>query len=595
MVTSFLLSVLPPHAPFSDEDIQRLDTLLARSSVAQRAWLSGFLAGFDFRSGETDGKSGDSAPATVAAPISLMVLYASESGNAEKLAASLAKQARKKGFRAQLTDMADLEPGDIAGAGALAVIAATWGEGEPPSRAARAYHALMANDAPRLDGVPFAVLALGDSAYPDFCATGAALDSRLEALGGHRVMERVDCDLDFALPAKEWADAVLQALKPADGSSFSIGATLEAVSPETAFAADLDGSATVEARVQAHVNLNSSRSEKETVHLELEFDNVPAYEPGDALEIFVRNDPALACEVAAAAGLSGEAELVEQLEAGRDITTLSVKTLAVYAGMIGNEELAALAASPDARMWVRGRQLIDLLAAYPAALLPDQLLSLTRLLAPRSYSIASSLRETPNEAHLLVAAVRYDSHGRRRHGVASTYVADRLRRGGNLTVRLKPNRHFRLPETDRDIIMVGPGTGVAPFRSFVQERRALGASGRNWLFFGDRTSSHDFLYQLEWQDALADGSLAALDVAFSRDAPEKVYVQDRLWQRRRRLVEWLENGACFYVCGDASRMAKDVRAALVRIAADVKALSEDKAQTWIGELERERRYLLDVY
>jgi sulfite reductase (NADPH) flavoprotein alpha-component len=279
----------------------------------------------------------------------------------------------------------------------------------------------------------------------------------------------------------------------------------------------------------------------------------------------------------------------------RDITTLSTATLEKFATSLGHAGVRQLVDEGHARSWVAGRQLIDLLATYPAKLSAEQLTALTRTLPPRAYSIASSRKEIADEAHLLVAAVRYESHGRARAGVASTYVADRLKTGASVRVRLKPNKHFRLPDPATDIIMVGPGTGVAPFRAFVQERRAVGASGRNWLFFGDRRYTHDFLYQLEWQDALQDGSLARIDVAFSRDTPQKIYVQHRLWECRRDLIEWLDNGASFYVCGDANAMAKDVRAALVRAHADVKALSPEAAEAAVATLERDRRYLQDVY
>jgi sulfite reductase (NADPH) flavoprotein alpha-component len=290
--------------------------------------------------------------------------------------------------------------------------------------------------------------------------------------------------------------------------------------------------------------------------LGLGFDGAaPAYEPGDSLELFPEK----------------------------------------FAAATGHAGVRALLADGGTRAWIDGRQLVDLLEEHPAGLAPDDLLALTRPLPPRAYSIASSRREVGDEAHLLVAAIRYERHGRARAGVASTFVADRLKAGASVKVRLKPNRHFRLPDPATDIIMVGPGTGVAPFRAFVQERRATGASGRNWLFFGDRRFTHDFLYQLEWQEALADGSLNRLDLAFSRDAPQKVYVQHRLWEHRRELVEWLDGGARLYVCGDAKAMAKDVRAALVATHAEVKALSKDAAEAAVAALERDRRYLQDVY
>jgi sulfite reductase (NADPH) flavoprotein alpha-component len=279
----------------------------------------------------------------------------------------------------------------------------------------------------------------------------------------------------------------------------------------------------------------------------------------------------------------------------RDIGTLSLKTLETYAASTGHQHVKLLIASGAAKTWIAGRQLIDLMEHCPIALSAEQLRALTRPLAPRIYSIASSRREVGQEAHLLISAVRYETHGRARKGVASTDVAERLKKGSRLRVKLRPNKHFALPATDRDIIMIGPGTGVAPFRAFVQERRATGATGRSWLFFGDRSFTHDFLYQLEWQDALADGSLTRMDVAFSRDQPEKVYVQDRLWERRHDVVGWLDDGAFLYVCGDAKSMAKDVRTALVGAYADVKGLAPDAAERAVAELERNKRYQQDVY
>ncbi len=351
----------------------------------------------------------------------------------------------------------------------------------------------------------------------------------------------------------------------------------------------------VEAEIAEKINLNSSRSEKETVHLELALPAGFSYQPGDSLDVYPQNDPAYVDGLLQASGLSGDAALRGKLIGSRDVTTLSLKTLQNFVAATSHADAKALLDSGDAPSWIAGRQLIDLVAAFPAALSADALEKITRPLGPRAYSIASSQREVADEAHLLVAAVRYDSFGRQRAGVASSHVAERLNKGGRLRVKLRPNRHFALPAPDRDIVMVGPGTGVAPFRAFVQERRATAASGRSWLFFGDRRFTHDFLYQLEWQDALADGALTRMDVAFSRDAPEKVYVQHRMWDERRDLVDWLDNGAYFYVCGDANRMAKDVRKTLVRALADVRGLEPDAAEAAVRELEKSRRYLQDVY
>jgi sulfite reductase (NADPH) flavoprotein alpha-component len=577
-------ALLPRTAPFGADDIASLDRVLSAASPVQRAWLAGFLAGVDAASQPAPAQP-QGRPAEP-----LTILFASESGNAERVAQDAAKLARKSGFRPKIVDFADLEVGTLKDAGRLIVIASTWGEGEPPSRAIRAYAELMGPAAPPLDGVTFGVLALGDTAYAEFCAIGKAIDTRLAELGGTRAVERVDCDLDFAKPAAAWVKSAIDTLTPAE----TIG---NVVSVD--FGARGGGEVSrepVTAEVVEHVNLNSSRSDKETVHLVLGFDGaVPAYEPGDSLDLFPENDPALVDAVLAATGLAGDDGLRRSLASERDITTLSVPGMEKYAAASGHPGVRSLIADGDARAWVQGRQLIDLLDAYPAALTADGLLALTRPLPPRAYSIASSRAEVGDEAHLLIAAVRYEAHGRARAGVASTFVADRLKAGASVRVALKPNKHFRLPDPATDIIMVGPGTGVAPFRAFVQERRASGASGRNWLFYGDRRFTHDFLYQLEWQDALADGSLARLDLAFSRDAPEKVYVQDQLWRQRRDVVDWLEGGARLYVCGDAKAMAKDVRATLARIFADVKGLAPDAAEAIVATLERDKRYLQDVY
>jgi sulfite reductase (NADPH) flavoprotein alpha-component len=473
------------------------------------------------------------------------------------------------------------------------VIAATWGEGDPPGRAAAGYAALMADGAPRLDGVEFAVLALGDTAYVEFCAVGKAIDARLEALGGKRVAERADLDLDFAEPAARWIDGAVTALAPKADAAGAAGGQVIEVDFGAAAEPNLGP---FEAEVTAHIDLNSSRSEKETIHLELSFDGkAPAYNPGDSLDLFPQNDPDYVEQLLKAAGLASDAALREEFIKDRDVTTLSLKTVESYAAATGHQYVKALISSGEAREWIAGRQLIDLIEQFPIALTAEQLRSLTRPLAPRAYSIASSRREVGDEAHLLVSAVRYDSHGRARKGVASSYVAERLKKGARVRVKLRPNKHFALPAADRDIIMVGPGTGIAPFRAFVQERRAAGATAKSWLFFGDRNYTHDFLYQLEWQDALKEGGLTRMDVAFSRDTPEKVYVQDRIWERRRDLVDWLEKGAYFYVCGDAKQMAKDVRATLVRAYADVKAIAPELAEKAVVELERGKRYLQDVY
>ncbi|MGQ4274597.1 diflavin oxidoreductase [Terrihabitans sp. B22-R8] len=578
---------IPSTAPFSEEDISLLNRVIAPSSPVQRAWLAGFLAGLDAGAGGAQ----QPAPARSSKPAEpLTIVFATESGNCEKLAADTAKAARKSGFKPTIIDMADLTPEDLTKAKKLLVIAATWGEGDPPARAVHAYEMLMSDAAPRIEGTQFGVLALGDTAYVDFCAIGRNLDERLEALGGTRIADRVDCDLDFAGPAAGWIEASLEKIAPAGAAD--AGHVIEVdFGARQAVASE----APISAEVVEHINLNSSRSDKETFHVAFGFEEPLPYEPGDALDIYPVNDPALADEILAATGHAGNGVLRDELIRDRDITTLSLKTLEKFVAATGDADIKALIDGNHARNWIAGRQLVDLVTAHPVPLSVEQVYDITRPLAPRAYSIASSRKEFEDEVHVLVAAVRYEAHGRARAGVASSYIADRLKRGSEVRVKLKPNKHFRLPEPDRDIIMVGPGTGVAPFRAFAQERRAIAAQGRNWLFFGDRRYTHDFLYQLDWQDLANDGYLHRIDVAFSRDQPHKVYVQDRLWARRHDLVDWLDGGAKFYVCGDAKNMAKDVRATLVKAFADVKALTPDAAEASVRALETEKRYLSDVY
>jgi sulfite reductase (NADPH) flavoprotein alpha-component len=576
---------IPKTAPFSEEDVALLNRVVGPANAVQRAWLAGFLAGVESATGQ---QAQPAAPARPAEP--LTIVYASESGNSEKLAGDIAKAARKNGLKPNVIDMADLDLAALTSAKKLVFIVATWGEGDPPARAVRAYNELMGEGAPRLDGVEFGVLALGDTAYAEFCAIGRKIDERLAALGGKRVVDRVDCDLDFAEPAVRWIGDAVKVLTPPNAGGRVIEVDFGG-KPAAPASTDI-----VEAEITEHVDLNSSRSDKETIHLALLFENgAPAYQPGDSLDLYPENDPDYVDELLKVAGLTGDEKLRNDFIKSRDVTTLSLKTVEAYAEKTGHHYVKALIADGQAREWIAGRQLIDLIATFPIALDAEKLRALTRPLAPRAYSIASSRREVGDEAHLLISAVRYESHGRARKGVASNYVAERLKKGGRVRVKLKPNKHFALPAPDRDVIMVGPGTGVAPFRAFVQERRATEASGRSWLFFGDRTFTHDFLYQLDWQDALKDGALTRMDVAFSRDTPEKIYVQHKLWDRRTELVEWLDGGAYFYVCGDAKAMAKDVRAALVRAFADVKSLTPEAAEQAVVTLEREKRYLQDTY
>src|SRR6185437_3155386 len=407
-----IIPTIPKTAPFGDEEIALLNRVVGPASTTQRAWLAGFLAGLESAAG---GAAQPAAPAHPAEPVT--ILYASESGNCERLANDFAKTARKNGLKPTLVDMADLDLSTLPGVKRLVVIAATWGEGDPPARAVRAFGELMSDNAPSLDGVEFGVLALGDTAYVEFCAIGKKIDERLEKLGAKRLVNRIDCDLDFAEPAGRWIADAVKTFAPADAASSKV-IEVDFTKPTTSPNLDI-----VEAEITEHINLNSSSSDKETIHLALSFDGVaPAYEPGDSLDVYAENDPAYVDELLKLSGLSGDDKLRGELTRSRDVTTLSLKTIETYAAQTGHQYVKALIADGQAREWIVGRQLIDLIATFPIALTAEHLRAVTRTLAPRAYSIASSRREVGEEAHLLVSAVRYETHGRARKGVASNFM-----------------------------------------------------------------------------------------------------------------------------------------------------------------------------
>jgi sulfite reductase (NADPH) flavoprotein alpha-component len=580
-----MTALLPKTAPFAIEEIEALNALVGHSSPLQRSWLSGFLAGVDAAYG--------SAQPPAAAPRArekLIVVYGSETGNAESLALKARKMAEKQGFDAKVLDMADATPETLASTKNLLVIASTWGEGDPPQRAAAFYKSLMAEGAPRLTGVRFAVLALGDTAYVNFCATGRAIDERLAALGATRVADRNELDLDFAKKAAAWIDGALATLAPAEPApatarvvhvDFKTGAHAEEPGDMV-----FDAETPLEAEVADIVNLNGTGSSSETWHVEFATDAAGwAYVPGDAIGVMAENDISLVNAILHVVGLGGNEELARRLVREYDVTTLTRPLIQAYAKLTGRTDMDALTAPDRFPAYALDRQIIDLLAEHQERLTAAQLAGLLRPLPPRLYSVASSLAAHPGETHLLVSAVRWHSHGRDRAGVASSWLAGR-QRGEPVKLFIKPNRHFRLPkDKNRPILMIAAGTGVAPFRAFLEERAAAGATGKSWLFFGARNYTTDFLYQLEWQDHLASGALSRIDVAFSRDQPEKIYVQHRLAERARELRDWVADGAHLYVCGDEKGMACDVEQALKA------AVGEEQ----LDELRRTGRYQRDVY
>lgn len=589
---------LPKSAPFTAEDIDLLNKLVQRSTPAQRTWLSGFLAGLD--AAGVPGAGAAAVPGSAARPrVPLTILYGSESGNSESLAMKAKKLAAKLNYDARIVDMGDADPSVLAKAKNVMVFISTWGEGDPPQRAVDFYNGVMSDKAPRLDGVRFSVLALGDTAYVNFCQTGRLLDERLAALGGTRVADRADLDLDFAKAANVWTEGALAKMLPPEPAGATVvhvdfkGAAADDEMDEPLYTAENP----VEAEITALINLNGTGSSRETWHVELATDAPGfAYKPGDAIGVVPENDPALAADLLSEVGLGTDASLVLKVAKTYDITTLSRATIDQYAKLTGRKDVAALLDGDALAKFSADRQLVDLFASYPEKLTGDQLTKLLRPLPSRLYSVASSLKAHEGEAHLLVGAVRWSSHGRKRGGVTSTYLADRRRQGDTVKIYIKPNRHYALPgDGNKPVIMIGAGTGVAPYRGFIEEREATGAKGKSWLFFGERNFTYDFLYQLEWQDFLASGALSRIDVAFSRDQPEKIYVQHRLWERRAELLSWIADGAHLYVCGDEKGMAKDVDAVVVKILSEPLRGDLEGGRAKLKELTKAGRYQRDVY
>lgn len=599
-----------------------LEALLPSLKPGQSAWLSGYFAALDQLTGGVSGTMPAAVPAvsSASAPMEpLTILYGSESGNAEGLAFETEKAAKKAGFKTTVVDMGDYSSEKLKDERNVLVIVSTWGEGEPPERATGFYDFVMGDGAPKLEQVNFSVCALGDTSYADFCQCGIDFDKRFSELGAKRIADRVDCDVDFEEPFRNWLDSAMKAMvevtgindKPAP-SAPAPTATVVAPAPAGVLPS-IEGWSKKNpfpATLSERIVLNGTGSKKETIHLELDLSGSGlSYEPGDVLGVFPTNDPGVVEDVARMAGFRGDEireengqhlSLVELL-ADYDVTSLSKAFIKKYAPLAkhkGLDKLLEDAGKDQLSDWLWGRELRDLFYEFPPAdpLSVDQFLGLLRKAPPRLYSIASSIKAHPEEVHLTVATVRYTTHGKERLGVCSTYLSNRVDLGGKIPVFLHHNKNFKLPaNSDTPVIMVGPGTGIAPFRAFVEERAETGAKGKNWLFFGDWTFQFDFLYQLEWQNYLKSGVLTRMDVAFSRDTDHKVYVQHRMREKGKDLYAWLEEGGHFYVCGDANRMAKDVHQTLIDVVAEHGGKSAEAAEAYVDQLKKDKRYQRDVY
>lgn len=595
-----VVPVLPASAPFS---------------VEQRAYLNGFLAGLFSRTplqAHTETPRGPAGPTKA-----LTVLFGSQTGSSEKLARRVARESARHGFAATVNDLATYPASRLPGESYVVLVTSTYGDGEPPDNARTFWQALRNDAAPRLASVRYALCALGDSNYAKFCGFGRDLDARLEALGAQRVVPRAECDVDYEATFAAWLAAALPGLAGADAGTPPRNAEVITATPEPAGTvpppsppAGSGRDHPFPATVLANRRLSGPGSAKEVRHYECSLAgcSVP-YEAGDALGVIPENRPELVDELIGALGASGS-ELVpapqhgtitlrEALTHHYEIARMPRALVEKVAQATGDPELVRVA-SPDANgewtAYQSGRDVVDLLRAHPGVQVAlDEFIRLLRRLQPRLYSISSSPRAHPAEVHLTVGTVRFESHGRRRHGVCSTFLADRGLPGARVNVFVHANGGFRPPANDTPLIMIGPGTGIAPFRAFLEERRAVGSKGRNWLFFGDQTSAHDFLYRAELEDSLRSGVLTRLDLAWSRDQTSKVYVQDRMRQEGRELYRWLEDGAAIRVCGDASRMAKDVERALLDIVAREGGRTPEAAEAYLDQLKNDRRYQRDVY
>ena len=597
------MSALPetiPAWPLDDEQASRLNDALAGLTPGQLQWVSGYAAGVAAANAGNEVSASPAAQADAAE--ALTILYGSQTGNGEQVAKELAAAAQSSGFAVTLKSLADYKPASLKRESMVTFVVSTHGEGDPPDDAELFREFLLSEKAPRLESLHFSVLALGDTSYLNFCQTGREFDARLAELGAERLLPIVECDVDYEDAAKSWSDSLLAALPAVIGAG-NAAPKLRAVELPSKF----DKHRPFAAEVLTNQKITGGASTKDVRHIELSLEGSGLrYEAGDALAVLVDNPPQLVAQLIDVMGFDAAStvdvrgttrSLGDALTRDLEITATNLGFLKTWAELAANERLRQLLDDRDelGRL-VDTWQIIDVVREFPADTDAQTFVNALRKLTPRSYSIASSLAANPDEVHLTVAAVRYEAFGSEHWGAASTHLADRLEEGDNVSVYVEPNTRFRLPANDAtDIIMVGPGTGVAPFRAFVEERAERQAAGRNWLFFGDRNFSSDFLYQLEWQRHLKEGRLDRLDVAFSRDQAQKIYVQDRIRESAGELVGWLDNGAHLYVCGDAKQMAGDVDNALIDVISSQRNVSREQAEAELKELRRAGRYQRDVY
>lgn len=595
----------PPTSmlPLTPEQLAKLQSAIGEFSPHQLAWLSGYFWGMVNQQPGTVAV----APAPAAAA-SITVISASQTGNARRVAEQLRDDLTAAGLGVTLVNAGDYKFKQIAQEKLLLVVASTQGEGEPPEEAVALHKYLFSKKAPQMAGTAFAVFGLGDTSYENFCQTGKDFDARLAELGGERLFDRADADVDFKSAAEAWRKQIVDVLKQRVPQA-TAAQTQVSVAGSVALivSSPYSKESPLTASLEVKQKITGRNSDKDVRHIEIDLgESGLSYQPGDALGVWYHNDPDLVEEIIGLIWRTGDEmvtlndqtmtlreALTERLELTQNTTVIVEK----YAVLSRDERLIELLADKhQLQQYAQTTPLPDMIRQAPADLDADQLVALLRPLTPRLYSIASSQEEVGSEVHITVGVVRYEVDGRARTGGASGYLADRLEEDGELRVFIEHNDNFRLPANPQTpVIMIGPGTGIAPFRAFIQQRAAEGAEGLNWLFFGNPHFTEDFLYQVEWQRFVKDGVLSRIDLAWSRDQKHKVYVQDKLREQGAEVWRWIEQGAHIYVCGDANRMAKDVEQALLELLAEHGGMDAEQADEFLSELRVERRYQRDVY
>ena len=598
---------VPPSAllPLNPEQLARLQAATTDLTPTQLAWVSGYFWGV--LNQQPGAAVATATPAATEAP-TITLLSASQTGNARRVAEALRDDLLAAKLNVKLVSAGDYKFKQIANEKLLIVVASTQGEGEPPEEAVALHKFLFSKKAPKLDGTAFAVLGLGDTSYEFFCQAGKDFDSKLAELGAERLLDRVDADVEFQAAAAEWRARVVEVLKARVPKETLAQAAVTATGAvNEVFSSPYTKEEPLTATLSVNQKITGRDSEKDVRHIEIDLgDSGLRYQPGDALGVWYQNDPALVKELIELLWLKGDEPvsvdgktlpLSEALQWHFELTVNTGNIVENYATLTRSESLLPLVGDKaKLQHYAATTPIVDMVRFSPAQLDAGALTGLLRPLTPRLYSIASSQAEVETEVHVTVGVVRYDIEGRARAGGASSFLADRVEEEGEVRVFIEHNDNFRLPANpETPVIMIGPGTGIAPFRAFMQQRAAEGAEGKNWLFFGNPHFTEDFLYQVEWQRYVKEGVLNRIDLAWSRDQKEKIYVQDKLRQQGAELWRWINDGAHIYVCGDANRMAKDVEQALLDVIAEFGAMDAEAADEYLSELRVERRYQRDVY